>query len=86
MDNDETDAQGRAGRWRTGLSLKKDSGWPYAYSSLWDFNLCFLLYVLEQGRELQLPFQYPHQFSFTLVTVQLSNFCHGSLCLYLGYN
>lgn len=35
MDNDETDAQGRAVRWRTGSSLS-DSAWPYAHRSLWD--------------------------------------------------
>lgn len=76
MDNDETDAQGRAARWRTGSSLS-DSAWPYPHHSVWGFHSSFLLCVLVQGREQQMPLQCHHQLFFTPTAVHLSCFCHG---------
>lgn len=49
-DNDETDAQRRAARRRTGSSSSV-SAWPRPHRSLWGFHSSFLLRVLVQGRE-----------------------------------
>lgn len=50
MDNDETDAQGRAARWRTGSSLS-DSACPYAHRSLWDSHPSLFSTVCPGGRK-----------------------------------